>query len=102
IDLDDLVFSFHNVTVPGDEYFTFIVKKDSLWLRGLAGKTVKLERDRRRRRRRSRWRRRAHFPKLSGRSYHRRNLYFFHLENISSAGFILYILAGSQLGDVQP
>src|SRR5438270_6002622 len=54
IDLDDLILSFHDVTLPGHEYFTFISKKYSLGLAGLAGEAVKLERDWRWRRR---WRR---------------------------------------------
>ena len=43
IDLDDFIFSLHDVTLPGDENFTFVIKEDSLRSLRLAGKAVKLE-----------------------------------------------------------
>ena len=74
-------------------------KKDFLGLGGLAGKAIKLERNRRRRRS-GRWRGRhlrAHGTSYVGNSFVDRLL--FHPENVSSAGFILFALAGCQ--DVQ-
>src|SRR3954447_15157161 len=43
VDLNQFVFSFNNVTLPGDEHFTLIVKKDLFGFIGFACESIKLE-----------------------------------------------------------